>query len=101
MILVYITCKNAKEAERISKYLISKKLAACTNIFPIKSMYRWKGRLCSEKETVLIAKTKNNKYNAIKREVKKIHSYEIPCIMKINVGINTEYGAWVNREVKR
>lgn len=100
MILVYITCKGRKEAGRISRHLLNKKLIACANIFPITSVYCWKGKQCNDKEIVLLAKTKNNKYTAVKKEVKKLHSYDVPCIMKIKADTNKEYGQWVNKEVK-
>ncbi|MGB9613556.1 MAG: divalent-cation tolerance protein CutA, partial [Candidatus Margulisiibacteriota bacterium] len=48
--VVYITASSSKEAQKIAEILIEEKLVACANIFPIKSIYRWKGKLCREKE---------------------------------------------------
>ncbi len=100
MILVYITCKDKKEARKISEHLLKKRLIACANIFPIESMYRWKGKLVDENETVLICKSINRKFSEIKREVKKIHSYEIPCIEKIKTTADSDYEKWVKKEVE-
>jgi len=100
MTIVYITCKDEEEAVKISKHLLDKRLIACSNMYPIRSMYRWQGKLQDEKEFVMMAKTKEKNYGKIKEEVKKIHSYDVPCILKIDAEANESYDKWVNEEVK-
>ena len=100
MTLIYITCKDEEEAVKISKHLINKRLIACSNMYPIRSMYRWKGKLQDEKEFVLMTKTIEKNYGKIKEEVKKIHSYDVPCILKIEAEADESYDKWVNEEVK-
>jgi periplasmic divalent cation tolerance protein len=96
MIINYITCKNKAEAKKIANALLKKKLIACANIFPVDSLYKWKGKLNSDKEAVLLAKTNKD----IAKEVKKLHSYECPCIIKINAAANKEFANWLNAELK-
>lgn len=100
MALVYITCKDRKEAERISLHLLKKRLMACANIFPIKSIYWWEGKITKSSEHAMIAKTSSKNLKKLENEVKKLHSYEIPCILKINANANKEYEAWTNKELK-
>ena len=100
MTLIYITCKDEDEAVKISKHLLNKKLIACSNMHPIRSMYWWDNKIQDEKEFVLIAKTLEKNYENIKEEVIKIHSYEVPCILKIDAEANESYNKWVNEEVK-
>jgi len=100
MILNYITCKDKKEAKNIANHLMKKKLIACANIFPIESLYKWKEKLENNKEIVLLAKTTNKKSNTVEKEVKKIHSYDIPCIIKINATANKDYEKWLNAQIK-
>ena len=100
MILVYITCKDEEEAVKISKHLLDKKLIACSNMHPIRSMYWWNSKIQDDKEFVIIAKTKEKNYEKIKEEVLKLHSYDIPCILKINAEANESYDKWVNEKVK-
>lgn len=69
-------------------------MIACANIFPIESLYNWKGKLTEEKETVLILKILNKNYKKVKNKIKKMHSYDIPFIGKINVEVNKEYEDW-------
>jgi periplasmic divalent cation tolerance protein len=100
MILVYVTCKDKKEAKHISKKLLEKKLIACANIFPIESIYCWKKKTCQEKETVLLLKTTSKNFKETEKQIKKIHSYEIPCILKLNVQANKEFDRWVEEQTK-
>ena len=100
MTLVYITCKDEKEAEKISMHLLKKRLIACANVFPIKSMYWWKGKIAKSNEHAIIAKTSDKNFKKLELEVKRLHSYEIPCILKINAAANKEYQAWLNKEIK-
>lgn len=100
MVLAYITCKNKKEAVKISKHLLKKRIIACSNMFPISSLYWWKGKIVSDNEFVMIAKTTEKNFNILKKEVKKIHSYEIPAILKIKADANKEYLKWANKEIK-
>jgi periplasmic divalent cation tolerance protein len=97
-IIIYITNPNLKTAKKISMHLIKKRLVACSNIFPINSLYWWKGKIQNSKEVVSIVKTKKENYNKVKNEVKKIHPYETPCIMKINAQANKDYEKWILKE---
>ena len=100
MSFVYITCKDKKEAKKISRYLLEKRLVACTNIFPIESSYWWKGKIVDDKEYVILAKTLAKNYDKIKIEVKKIHSYSVPCICLLDAKSNKEYNEWLKKEVR-
>ncbi|MBI2668065.1 divalent-cation tolerance protein CutA [Candidatus Woesearchaeota archaeon] len=100
-ILVYITNPTKEEAKKIAKHLLNKKLIACANIYSnINSLYHWKGKIADEKEFILIAKTTEKKYEKVKKEVEKIHSYTIPCIIKIPVSSNEKYFDWIRSEIK-
>ena len=91
MTLAYITCKDGKEAQKISMHLLKKKVIVCANIFPIKSMYWWKYEIVNEDEFAIIAKTNNKNFKKLEKEVKRVHSYKIPCILKIDAEANKEY----------
>jgi len=95
MILIYTTCKNKKEAEKISFLLINKKLAACTNYFSINSMYNWKGKLVKDREFIVMIKTQPKHFKRVESEIKKAHSYECPCIIKISGMGSKQYEKWL------
>jgi periplasmic divalent cation tolerance protein len=98
MILVYITCKDIEEAKRISEHLLKKRLAACTNMYPIRSMSWWEGKIQRDNEVVVMAKTGEKNYEGVKEEVLKIHSYDVPCILRIKAEANESYNKWVEKE---
>lgn len=100
LILIYITNPTKQEAKKIARHLLEKKLVACANIFPIESTYWWKGKIVDGKEFILIVKTKNNNFEKVKNEVEKIHSYEIPCIVKIPASSNNKYYKWLIKSVR-
>ena len=97
--ILYVTCKNSKEAEKISHHLLKKRIIACANIFPIKSMYLWKGKIAKSKESVLIAKASNKNLKKAENEIKRMHSYDVPCILNINSGANKECLDWIKKEI--
>lgn len=102
MIVVYITCQDKEEAEKIGTTLVKEKLAACCNFFQTNSIYRWKGKIEKTKESVLIVKTIEANFKKIEHRVKGLHSYTVPCILKISVnrGANKEYLKWLEGELK-
>jgi periplasmic divalent cation tolerance protein len=100
MILVYITNPDKKTAQRVGKYLVEKRLCACVNIFPIESYYWWQGKIEKAKEWAVIAKTLEKNYDKIKKEIKRIHPYTVPCLLKINAEANKEYLNWLKAETR-
>ena len=100
MVFVYITCKDKEEAKKISRQLLEKRLVGCTNSFPIESSYWWEGKIVDDGEYLILAKTIKENYDKIKKEVRDIHSYSVPCICMIDALANEEYNIWLNKEVK-
>lgn len=95
-IVIYITHKNEKQAKHVVRHLLDRKLIACANLYPIKSLYWWKGEIQKDNEVVSLVKTKKENWERVKSEVKKIHPYDVPCIMKFEVSANKAYEDWIN-----
>lgn len=96
-IFTYITNPTLEEAEKIARYLLQKKLIACANIFPVSTLYWEKNKIVQEEEFVLIAKTKEENFEGIKKEIENIHPYTTPCIVKIPVSSNEKYYKWIKK----
>ena len=95
--LVYVVTADEKEAERIGLRLVEEKLAACANIFPIRSIYRWNGKVQKDKEVAMLIKTKSQLVDTIIARVKELHSYEVPCIVSLSIEKGcTEYLRWID-----
>src|SRR3989338_2411254 len=99
MISVYITCSGKKEAESIAQKLLGKKLAACVNVFPVTSLFLWKGDKEKRKEYALVGKTLLEKYAALEDEVKKNHSYSVPFISYWEEKTTAEVERWLESEL--
>jgi periplasmic divalent cation tolerance protein len=98
MIAVYIPCKNTKEARHIAHELLKERLIACAGLWPIRSLYEWKGKLEDCPEVVILAKSQGRNFARIKRRVIELHSYEVPAIVKWHISANEEYKEWVNKQ---
>lgn len=99
MVILYITLNTDEEARTISRALLEKRLAVCTNWFPITCAYRWKGEIIEEPETVLIVKTLPERYEAIAEEVRRHVSYT-NFIAQIDVPkINNAFVSWLEEEI--
>ncbi|NTU99020.1 divalent-cation tolerance protein CutA [Candidatus Falkowbacteria bacterium] len=94
-IIIYITHPDMKTAKKIAAHLLAQRLIACANFFPIKSSYWWQGKIENAKEVVTLVKTSKKNWNKVKSEVKKIHPYDTPCIIRMEATANADYEKWI------
>src|SRR5260221_12334923 len=63
----------------IGRSAVEKKLAACANIVAgVDSIYRWKGKVERAREVLVVMKTTAGRLRELEREVKRMHSYDVP-----------------------
>jgi periplasmic divalent cation tolerance protein len=101
--LFYVTCKNKVEANKIAYALVKKDLVACANIIPnIKSYFKWNNKKVNIiKESVLIGKTVKKNINKIILYVKKISSYDCPCVVFVDIKEgNKDFLSWIKSSTK-
>ncbi len=98
---IYITVGMEKEAKNIIRTLLKKKLIACANLFPVTSFFNWENKLQEDDEIAIIMKTRDDLVDQVIKEIKELHSYEIPCIVvwQIIKG-NEDYLSWVEKETQ-
>mgnify|MGYP001610630265 CR=1 FL=1 len=100
MILIISAFNNKSEAAKIGKALLSEKLIACYNLFPIESGYLWKGKIVDDKEILMILKTKDKNFSKIESFIIKHHSYEVPEIVAVKATfVSKPYLNWLNSEI--
>lgn len=98
-ILVSVTCGSERETEDIAKTCLEKKLAACANIAPVRSIYSWRGKVEDEGEWKVELKTLRCKLYPLKNEILSQHSYDTPVILVHSLNwINPKALLWL-REV--
>ncbi len=99
--IIYITAGDMEEAKKIGRALVEERLAACVNIFPITSIFRWKGNIDEAQEFGIIAKTKSEKVKEIEKRVKEIHSYEAPCVVSFRMDEGSaDFLKWIKESVE-
>src|SRR5262245_42479556 len=86
--IVLVTCANLVEARRIAGKIVRKRLAACVTIVlgPVQSIYRWKGKVESAREQLLLIKTVAKRLPALEAEIKRLHSYDVPEFLVLPAG---------------
>lgn len=95
--IVFVTCGSEEEAYRISKTLVEEHLAACVNLLsPVRSIYRWEGKIWDEKEWFLLIKTQKKHFEVIEKKIKSLHSYSVPEIIGLTIEKGYEpYLSWL------
>jgi len=97
-IIILITAGSEEEAHKIAKLVVNQKKAACVNIVPrVDSLFRWKGKIDSAHESLLLVKTRASLLSEIVSLVKQAHSYDVPEIIALPiVGGSEEYLKWLD-----
>ena len=101
-ILVLCTINDYEKAKEIANILLEGGLIACSNIIPnITSIYRWEGEVCEDSEYLILMKTKSSCFAKLRAEIVKLHPYEVPEIISVNIedGLDT-YLKWISDSVK-
>lgn len=97
-LLVLVTCSTAVEARRIARAVVDARLAACVNILPgsLLSIYRWKGKVESARERLLLIKTSRKRLLQLQAAVERLHSYEVPEFIAVPIVAGSRaYLSWI------
>ncbi len=94
--VVLMTAPNEENAAAIARALVEEGLIACANLVPqVRSIYRWDGALCDEREVLVLMKTAAD-FEALRARVVALHPYAVPELLKLEVGAgHTPYLDWV------
>ena len=102
-ILVLVTCGSQKEARKIARALVGQRVAACVSEIgvPLASTYRWKRRVESAKEFLLLIKTSRRRFAAVREVVLELHSYQVPEIIALPIAAGSRtYLDWISASVE-
>ena len=101
-LLVLVTCSSAPEARRIARAVVEQRLAACVNILPgaVTSIYRWKGKVESARERLLLVKTSRKRLAKLQAVVEKLHSYDLPEFIAVPIADGSlAYLSWIEESL--
>lgn len=100
LVVVVVTVPDEEQGARIGRLLVEERLAACVNVMGgIRSIYRWKGEICDEGETLLWVKTRFDLLPRLQDRLRQVHPYEVPEVIAMDISQGLpEYLSWVARE---
>ncbi len=75
------TLPGQEDARRMARLLVEEKLAACVQLLPIESFYRWEGQVQNDAEVLLLIKTRTALFDAAIDRIKADHPYSVPQIV--------------------
>jgi len=101
-IIILTTADSEDLAVKIASGLVEERLAACVNIIsPVRSIYRWKEKVCDDREMVLVIKTSAHLFNEVRDHIRANHTYELPEIIALPVAAADERVLeWITSSVK-
>ena len=95
-VIVLSTFPSEDLAKKVAQGLLERKLCACVNIMKVSSMYSWKGKIEAEHEFLCFFKTTSIKLRQLKGEIKKVHPYEVPEIVELEMkSASSDYLSWM------
>ena len=95
-VLILSTAPNRAEAAAIAETLVAERLAACVQLSPVESWYRWEGKVEQAAEIRLHIKTSESLAERVERRVAEMHSYSVPELVRIPIaGGSASYLDWI------
>ena len=82
-ITVYTTSPDEECAKKIAKGVVKARLAACCNVWTVRTVYSWEGELKDDTEHVLFIKTSKDKFEELEKYIVKNHPYSMPAIVSL------------------
>lgn len=101
-LVVLSAVANAEDAVRLARTLVDRGLAACVNVLPgVTSIYRWKGKVETDEERLLVIKTRVERFEALREAIVSLHPYEVPEVIALPITAgHAPYLAWLDDGVR-
>ncbi len=100
--ILVTTIDDEEKARALARAALSAKLAACVQIHPIRSCYVWQDEMRDEPEFLLQMKARGEDCPALAELVRRLHSYETPEILRVDVAeADPDYLAWAMEATRR
>ena len=100
-IQVVTTLADKTSAERLAGQLLEQRLAACVQISPCTSWYRWQGKIEQGEEMICTIKSRRDLFPELCRAIRVLHPYQVPEILASQVVAGgEEYLHWLSQELR-
>lgn len=102
-IVVVTTVGTEEQAYQIARELVARRQAACVNVLPgMRSVYRWKGKICKDGELLLVIKTLAEEFEGVSATIRELHSYELPEVLSFPVAQGeANFLEWIRSSVDK
>jgi periplasmic divalent cation tolerance protein len=99
--VIFSTCSDQGEANRIAQDLVERRAAACVSVVPgVQSVYRWEGKVEKAQEVLLLIKTSAERFAAVRDRIAELHSYETPEIIALPIAAGSDqYLNWITGQL--
>ena len=96
-IVVQVSTDSSEAARTLARTIVERKLAASAQIFPIQSVYTWKGQIAETDEYAVLMKSRHDLYPALAACIRELHTYEVPEILVLPMVDGwPDYLAWID-----
>ncbi len=96
------TLDDRGRAVELVREAVEARLAACGQVLgPVDSTYWWRGRVESEREWLVVFKTRASLAASLREFILERHPYELPEIVVADVATSKAYGDWIRGETRR
>jgi periplasmic divalent cation tolerance protein len=100
--ILVTTIDSDEKARGLARAALEARLAACVQIFPIRSHYVWNGEMREEAEFLVQMKIRGEDYPPLAALVRRLHSYETPEILRFDVAEgDAAYLEWILQATQR
>ena len=84
-VLVVTSVDSEAAAQAMARAVVAERLAACVQVAPVASVYRWGGGIEEAREWVCQMKTTPERIETLTARIRALHSYEVPEIIALPV----------------
>jgi periplasmic divalent cation tolerance protein len=101
VLVTLCTCPDEVSALKLAGGLVEERLAACVNILPgVRSVYRWQGETCDDKEVLMVIKSLSGLHDALESWLLEHHPYDVAEIVALPASrVSAEFLAWLESGV--
>ena len=86
VVVILTSVGTEEQGLDIAEELVHRRQAACVNMVPsMRSIYRWKGKVCEDTEYILVIKTLARHFKGVADTIREINTYELPEILSFSV----------------
>jgi periplasmic divalent cation tolerance protein len=100
--VVLTTFAAAEKAAEVARVLVDERLIACANLLPpVRSIYRWQGKVNDEQEVLVVLKTSAQRVGRMQQRLRELHPYDVPEMLALRVESGwPPYLDWLAAETK-